>query len=98
MRLSQAVLLAVSAPFTLAIPVITVPSTSLTAATAITITIADSGVAPLLTSLASYQLQLYAGNDATKAVLWTDPTPGTFTTLTKTVTIPAAIGGIAPNA
>ncbi|CAG8962446.1 hypothetical protein HYFRA_00014176 [Hymenoscyphus fraxineus] len=98
MRLSTAALLALSLPFSLAIPIVTAPTTN-AAGTAFIVTITDSGAAPLLTSLAGYQLQLFAGNDATRAVVWTDPVPGTFPAgTTKTVTIPAAIGGNLPNA
>lgn len=67
--------------------------------TAVTITWADSGVAPAITDLAGYTILLYSGSNAAPVSLLA-LTSGTFaaTPNSASVTIPVTIGGATANA
>lgn len=103
MRLSQAFLLTASAHLAFAYPEFTVPAAgaSLAADTAFTITWKDNGDAPSIADLASYQLWLCTGTNASPQQLYEITSSGTFSsssTQSTTATISASLGGELTNA
>lgn len=101
MRLSQALALLASAPFAIAYPTFSAPAAAAveTAGTAFTVTWADNGDAPSVADLATYQLDVMAGDNTNFASVITVVAPGTaLTGLTTSVTVPAANAGVKTNA
>ncbi|KAM3082026.1 Cell wall synthesis protein kre9 precursor [Clarireedia jacksonii] len=103
MRLSQAFLLTAPAHLAFAYPEFTVPAAgaSVAADTAFTITWKDNGNSPSISDLASYQLWLYAGTNASPQPIYEIASAGTFSSSTPestSATIPASKGGELTNA
>lgn len=103
MRLSQLLVLAAFAPFAFAYPTFTAPAAGATetAAVAFTVTWADNGVAPSISDISTYQLDLCAASDSAADLVVVYPVVTTTTlgsTLTNSVSVPAAQGGSTKNA
>jgi hypothetical protein len=77
------------------------PGASVPGGTAFTVTWKDSGNAPSIADLTTYQLFLYSGSNAAPQQLYViTATPATFASTgnTATVTIPVGTGGAGTNA
>ncbi|KAJ8068320.1 hypothetical protein OCU04_003882 [Sclerotinia nivalis] len=103
MRLSQALVLAASAPFAIAYPTFAAPAAGAveTAGTAFTVTWADSGDAPSIADISTYSLAVCAGSSSgrdIKVITLVSATVSMGSTLTTTVTVPAASGESVTNA
>ncbi|KAH6668804.1 hypothetical protein B0J14DRAFT_599350 [Halenospora varia] len=102
MRLSGALLaLLGTAPFSVAIPIISSPAqgASVPGGTAFTVSWTDDGTAPAVADLTSFTLQLTAGTSTTNAVVWA----AALTTFAASpaglaVTIPLTASGSSPSA
>ncbi|APA15282.1 predicted protein [Sclerotinia sclerotiorum 1980 UF-70] len=103
MRLSQALVLAASAPFAIAYPKFAAPAAGAveTAGTAFTVTWADSGDAPSIADISTYSLAVCAGSSSgadIKVITTVSATVSMGSTLTTTVTVPATSGESVTNA
>lgn len=100
MRSGAFVFLAALAPWTSAMPKISTPTAgqSIAGGTAITVTWADDGVAPLITALTSYQLFVYSGSGISPLQIAAGTAGQTFATTSSTITVPIGAGGSTTNA
>ncbi|ATZ58626.1 hypothetical protein BCIN_16g03510 [Botrytis cinerea B05.10] len=102
MRLSQAFVLVAFAPFAIAYPTFSAPAAAAveTAATAFTVSWADNGDAPATADITTYQLDVCAGSSGTNLeVVYPVTASATLgSTLTTSVTVPAARGSSVTNA
>ncbi|KAF4636312.1 hypothetical protein G7Y89_g1784 [Cudoniella acicularis] len=101
MRPSGALLsLLASAPFAIAIPTFSSPTSDFSVAggTAFTVTWTDDGTAPSIADLTTYTLHLYAGTSTTNSVVWSAPDGSFASGSSITITIPATTSGSSPDA
>ncbi|KAF7865838.1 hypothetical protein EAF04_006003 [Stromatinia cepivora] len=103
MRLFQALVLAASAPFAIAYPTFAAPAVGAleTAGTAFTVTWADNGDAPSIADISTYSLAVCAGSSSgtdIRVITTVSATVSMGSTLTTTVTVPAASGESVTNA
>jgi len=75
------------------------PGQSVTGGSTFTVTWKESGVAPLITDLTTYQLFLFTGGNAAPFQLWNlKDTPTPFTSGSSvTVSVPVTVGGPGTN-
>ncbi|TEY71093.1 hypothetical protein BOTCAL_0102g00170 [Botryotinia calthae] len=103
MRLSQAFVLVAFAPFAIAYPTFSAPAAAAveTAATPFTVSWADNGDAPAIADITTYQLDVCAGSStgSNLEVIYQVTASATLgSTLTTSVTVPAARGSSVTNA
>lgn len=103
MRFSQALVLLAYAPFAIAYPTFSAPAAAAveTAATPFTVTWADNGEAPAIADITTYQLDVCVGSStgADLAVIYPVTASATLgSTLSTSVTVPAAKGSSVTNA
>ncbi|KAF7897860.1 uncharacterized protein EAF01_008826 [Botrytis porri] len=103
MRFSQAIVLLAYAPFAIAYPTFSAPAAAAveTAATPFTVTWADNGDAPAIADVTTYQLDVCAGSNsgADLKVIYAVTASATLgSTLSTSVTVPAASGSSVTNA